>query len=180
MKVTREVFEQALIFAINAHKGQFRKGDGRPYVLHPISVMDKIYKFKRDSKNLYLLGTVCLLHDTVEDVPAVTIQLIAETFGYHVAGLVEELTLDKSQYEKIGKAEYLAQEVISMSSYALAIKLCDRLDNICDMKGMTEEFQQTYIEETLYIIESLQRNRILTRTQKKLVKAILKEIRTYE
>ncbi len=128
----------------------------------------------KESKNMALLMTACLLHDTVEDC-GVKLSSIAKHFGHSVASLVEELTLDKSKYETIGKTKYLCQEVVKMSSYALCIKLCDRLDNVRDMKKMSESFRNKYRAETHEILEAL-KTRKLTKTHTKLIKLIEKEI----
>lgn len=170
MEITLETFERAAIFAVNAHSGQTRKGgDKRPYICHPFSVMLRIFNNKA-SKNMYLLACAALLHDTVEDVEWVTIEVIFKEFGPQIASLVAELTLDKSQYEKIGKKEYLAQELNVMSSYALAIKLCDRLDNCSDLDTMDEDFRKYYIKQTRYILSKLDRH--LSPTHKRLIKQI--------
>lgn len=176
--VSADVLERAIVFAVNAHMGQRRKGDGRPYILHPMSVMQRIQSIKK-SNNIYMLGAAAILHDTVEDC-GVDIDVIAKEFGFHVAALVDELTLDKNQYEQIGKKEYLAQELCHMTSYALAIKLCDRLDNVCDMKEMKPSFQNRYVEETTYILDVLEASkRSLTKTHKALIKMIRKELKKY-
>lgn len=172
--ITVEVFESAILFAVKAHRGQRRKGDGRPYILHPMSVLRTLYEVK-ESKNMYLLATAAILHDTVEDC-GISLKKIAKKFGHAVAALVEELTLDKEKYETIGKTKYLCQEVVKMSSYALCIKLCDRLDNVRDMKKMSNEFRERYKTETAEILNVLEGNRKLTKTQHKLVKLIKKVI----
>ena len=87
MKLTSEDLEKAIIFATEKHKLQVRKGDGKPYILHPMRVMIKLMELK-ESKNVYLLAISCLLHDIVED-QDVTIQEIDEKFGYNVASIVE-------------------------------------------------------------------------------------------
>lgn len=175
IELTSKQLEDAIIFATDKHKGQIRKGDGRPYILHPMSVLIRLNSVKT-SKNMFLLSTAAILHDTVEDCE-VSLEEIAAKFGYHVASLVEELTLDKSKYEKIGKKEYLAQELLKMSSYALVIKLCDRLDNVSDLKSMNEEFRNKYREETRYILDMVKMGRKLTKTHVKLIKEIEKAIR---
>lgn len=175
-EINSSVLEKAILFAVKAHQGQTRKGDGRPYILHPLSVMQRIDKNKKSS-NRYLLAVAAILHDTVEDC-GVTLQQIAEEFGYQVAALVDELTLDKSKYVAIGKKEYLAQELYGMSSYALAIKLCDRLDNLEDMESMSPSFQTKYKEETLYILDRI-KDRKLTKTHRSLIKQINKVLNKY-
>lgn len=174
--MTSEMLSKAILFAVKAHEGQYRKGDGRPYILHPLSVMYRIDKNKKSS-NRYLLAVAAILHDTVEDC-GVTLEQIAKEFGYKVAALVDELTLDKEKYELLGKKEYLARELYGMSSYALAIKLCDRLDNVDDMESMTPAFQTKYKEETLFILERI-KGRKLTKTHKKLIKQINKVLEKY-
>jgi len=172
--LTADEFERALLYAAKKHRGQRRKGDGRPYIMHPLSVMTRILSIKKSS-NAFLLGTAAVLHDVVEDC-GVSIKKIAKKFGYHVAALVAELTLDKTQYEKIGKTEYLCQEMMGMSSYALAIKLCDRLDNVCDMKGMDDEFKERYMKETATIMQTLFKREKLTKTHLALMEMIEKEL----
>ena len=172
-----EMLEKALIYSAKKHKGQRRKGDGRPYILHPIAVMDRIRSAKSDSNNIHLLGTCALLHDTVEDC-GVSIRKIAKKFGYSVASIVEELTLDKAMYKVMGKTQYLCISMQDMSSYALAIKLCDRLDNLSDMKTMSKDFQEKYFYETVSIINSL-KTRKLTDTHIDLISQIKVELRKY-
>lgn len=174
MELTAKNLEQAIMFATEKHQGQVRKGDGRPYILHPMSVMIRLGQVKQSS-NPFLLAAACILHDTVEDC-GVTLQEIAERFGYQVASLVDELTLDKTKYETIGKKEYLAQHTVVMSSYALAIKLADRLDNVSDMESMNDDFKKKYVEETQYIIHTLMTKRDkLTKTHEQLI-AMIREV----
>lgn len=168
--ITAALLEEAIEFATICHKGQIRKGDKRPYILHPLSVMSRIYGAKRSS-NMYLLMAAAVLHDVVEDC-SIPLKVIIDKFGLAVATLVDELTLDKSQYEKVGKSEYLAAELNKMSSYALAIKLCDRLDNLEDMASMSDDFRLYYTEQTKFMISSLDRK--LSGTHKRLIKQINK------
>ena len=173
--VDNSILEKALIFAAKKHRGQSRKGNKLSYIMHPMRVAVRLQEVKA-SKNLNLLLAVCLLHDTSEDC-GVSIKKIAKKFGHAIASLVEELTLDKKKYETIGKTKYLCQEVVKMSSYALCIKLCDRLDNVSDMKDMSPDFRQKYKAETKEIILALN-GRVLSPTHKKLVKLIIKQLKT--
>ena len=174
MRITANILEKALMFALVKHQDQVRKGDGRPYILHPISVLLTLSKLKK-SKNQFLLATAAVLHDTVEDCN-VTIQDIANEFGYSVASLVDELTSDKEKIDLLGKKEYLLDKMLNMSTYALCIKLCDRLDNLNDMNTMSVEFKERQICETSYIINGL-KGRKLTKTHKKIIKEINKLIK---
>jgi len=155
------------------HQDQFRKGDGKPYILHPISVLLTLDRMKK-SKNKFLLATAAVLHDIVEDCD-VGLSEIADKFGYQVASIVEELTSDKEKIEALGKKEYLLAKMLDMSSYALCIKLCDRLDNVLDLHSMSEDFKIRTIDETRFILTGLV-NRKLTGTHKKIIKSIKKII----
>lgn len=166
------MFEKALEFAIKKHKGQHRKNTNMPYFWHPISVAENIEEFKQ-SKNLELLMTAALLHDTVEDCPGVTIKKIAEIFGYQVASLVDELTSDQTQIAKVGKTEYLKNKMEKMTSYGLVIKLADRLHNVEDMSKTSKIFQKRYTEETREILDHLESwVRKLTQTHQRLINKI--------
>ncbi|MGW8287981.1 MAG: HD domain-containing protein, partial [Desulfobulbales bacterium] len=65
-----KVFFKALDFAEKAHAGQWRKS-GDPYILHPCNVA-KILVEELDVRDPEILAAA-LLHDTVEDVKAVTL-----------------------------------------------------------------------------------------------------------
>lgn len=172
----QELFEEALIFAINAHKGQFRKISKLPYILHPIRILNHLLEYKEKSNNVYLLAISVLLHDTVEDCKNVTLPIIAEKFGYKVASIVEDLTSDKYAIKKIGKTEYLKNKLTKISSYALTIKLLDRYDNCLDLnkKDTSLSFKIKYKEETLELLDYLSNHRNLSKTQDNLVYKIEK------
>lgn len=174
MKLGVELLEKAILFAVKKHRGQVRKGNGRPYIMHPMSVMSRLYQIK-ESKNIYLLAIACILHDVVEDCD-VSIKKIAKKFGQQVASLVDELTSNPERILILGKTVYLIEKMKNMSSYALVIKLCDRLDNICDMDGMTSESKEKSKVQTYQIIESLEEIK-LTKTHIKLIKLIKKELK---
>ncbi len=171
------LFEEALEFALQKHKGQKRKGNNMPYFWHPMSVARNVQEVK-DSTNLELLMTAAILHDTVEDCTDVTIEEIAKIFGYQVASLVSELTSDDAEIAKVGKTEYLKNKMAGMSSYALVIKLSDRRDNVRDLNSMTQEFKERYTKETIEILDHLESwVRKLTGTHIKLIEKIRKVLK---
>jgi len=151
------LFEEALEFALQKHKGQKRKGNNMPYFWHAMSVARNVQEVK-ESTNLELLMTAAILHDTVEDCKHlnVTIQEIAEVFSYKVASLVEELTNDDKKIAEMGKTEYLKEKMANMSSYALVIKLSDRRDNVRDLNDLKKEFKEKYTKETIEILDHLE------------------------
>ena len=166
------LFEKAIEFAIKQHKGQYRKNSNMPYYWHVMCVAKNVEDNKM-SKNLELLLVAAILHDTYEDCPNVTLEKIAKLFGYKVAALVEELSSDESEIKRIGKTEYLKGKMEKMSSYALVIKLSDRLDNVKDLTSAPEAFRIKYYTETIAILEHLKTcKRKLTATHLKLISKI--------
>jgi len=168
---TTEDYRDAARYAAQAHSGQKRSG-GKPYISHPVRVANLVKKYK-DSKELDKLLSAAFLHDTIEDTDTTEEQL-RKMFGDLVASLVKELTSDKDKIEKLGKAEYLTQKMIHMSSWGLVIKLADRLDNVADIKtAKTPEWRHRYRAETENILTQLEQNRKLSGTHQ----AIIADIR---
>lgn len=173
------MFEKALEFALKKHKWQYRKGSNIPYYWHPINVAKNIEENKK-SKNLELLMTAAILHDTVEDCKWVTINEIAKKFWYMVASLVDELTSDEKEIARIGKIEYLKNKMAKLSSYGLVIKLSDRLDNVRGLHMTTTAFQKKYTKETKEILEYLESwIRKITQTHQKLIEKIKDILKIY-
>lgn len=164
---------EAYLFAKNAHNGQTRI-DGSPYITHPRNVADYVYKFKK-SKNIDDLINSAYLHDTIEDT-TVTYYDICKKFGSTVASLVLELTTDEDMKRELGKTKYLEIKMKNMSSWALVIKLCDRLSNVNDLDKCSESFRNKYIKETVTIIDYLIQNRSLSKTHINIIKSIVNKL----
>ena len=165
--------EEAIEYATIMHKGQFRH-DGSEYINHPIRVADYVLKFK-NSKQLDTLIISAYLHDTLEDTNATYYDII-DRFGIDVASIVLQLTSEKELKKELGKEKYLKYRMKNMSSWALVIKLCDRLDNVVDLKSSSDEFKDKYIKETIGILDFVVHNRDLSNTHINIIKQILKEV----
>ncbi len=163
----------ALEFATRMHKGKMRKGNNpKEYITHPINVAKLVNKYKGNSSNINELTAAAYLHDTIEDTDATYYELL-ENFGPLVASLVMEVTSNKEMQHLLGKNVYLSLKMLSMTSYALTLKLCDRLDNIMGLDDVDAEFREKYINETIYIVNELLRKRELNVTQLKIINDIL-------
>ena len=177
------IVEQALQYATQKHNGQYRKTSNYPYIWHCMSVSRHVENFK-NSHNKDLLLVSALLHDVVElyktkEEQNTELHSIADLFGFKVASLVSELTTDKNEANKVGKTEYLKQKLLQMSSYALVIKLCDRLDNISDLQRASLEFKEKYKKETIDIIDFIFSNRKnLSKTHLQIISEIKKTLNT--
>jgi (p)ppGpp synthase/HD superfamily hydrolase len=167
------MFCKAILFATNAHNGQFRKGSGLPYIIHPMTVA--VYMNTYDAKVSEDLLAAALLHDVVEDCD-VTLETIETEFNKKIRDLVEELTSDKKEIERVGKTVYLTEKMIKMSEDALTIKLCDRLSNMRDSVSLPEDKIAIYTKSTSEILEALGNARYLSQKNADIVSDIWKEI----
>ena len=86
------LLDEAIIFAVQAHSGQFRKGTNRPYILHPLEAAAIVASMTDDLEVI----AAAVLHDTMEDAN-VSLAEITSKFGPRVAGLVQAETENKRE-----------------------------------------------------------------------------------
>lgn len=109
-----EVFEKALMVAIQAHSGQTDK-QGKPYILHPLAVASQLDSLE--------LKTIALLHDTVEDSWVTIPWLLKIGMPGRIVEAVALLTKPKDMpYE-----DYLRR--LKADPMALAVKKADLAHN---------------------------------------------------
>lgn len=165
--MTNKVLE-AIKYADLKHKGQKRRVTNEDYIEHPLKVSYLLMSYK-SSHAMEDLLCAALLHDVIEDTNAKVSDILSK-FGPRVLGLVCELTNDDAMIEKLGKLEYHKKKLVGLSSWALTIKLVDRLANITD--NPSEKMKK----ETKELIEHLKSKRVLTKTQNKICDDILGEL----
>lgn len=145
-----KLFWKAFSFAVSAHEGQKRKS-GDAYVSHPCQVAQILAEEMgvRDPETL----AAAVLHDTVEDVPEVTNEVIAELFGKNVEAIVDGCT--KITHFSGGKQTFyklVHRKIFSGAASRIEImliKLADRLHNLRTMNSMPKHKRQKIAEETL-------------------------------
>jgi (p)ppGpp synthase/HD superfamily hydrolase len=129
------------------HRAQTRhelNEDGTPtrYFEHvrrvAIILMDEMQIMDRD------MIIAALLHDSLEDTKDLTPELLEHCFGTHVVHIVKLLS-------KVPKAGYIDRLAACYEWEVLAIKACDRLDNLRSLMipENTYEFKQKQIKETI-------------------------------
>lgn len=129
--------EKALQFAIEAHRGAVRKGTNKPYILHPIEVLQILSSMDADT-NLMAAG---LLHDTLEDTNA-TLLDIYDQFGTDVAALVNAHTEDKRQIwymRKLHTIDEVPKANIRQKMLVIADKVANLRNLNADYKRIGEE-----------------------------------------
>ncbi len=151
-----EVFWRALDFATEAHYEQWRRS-GDAYILHPCSVA-KVLAEEMDIVHPEILAAA-LLHDTVEDVEAVTIDLVGEKFGPYVQAIVEGCTKvthfsgDKQTHSKLIHRKIFSGAALRPE--VMLVKLADRLHNLRTLRAMPRRKRQRIADETLDIYAPL-------------------------
>lgn len=167
--------DEVLEFAKQKHAGQMRD-DGRPYITHPVRVAKIVDEYKgKYSKNRDAIVAAALLHDTLEDTYT-SYRELKEKFGELVASMVMEVSTASCVPKLIGKGQYLAEKMQMMTSYALVIKLADRLDNLRDLDGTSQDKKQRTIDDTIFILQYLEKRRNFTKAQQALVDLIKLQI----
>ena len=79
--------EQAIIFAVRAHEGAYRKTGNIPFIMHPLEVAAIASTLTDDLDIL----AACVLHDVVEDTD-ITIEEIVHNFGERIGQFVADET----------------------------------------------------------------------------------------
>lgn len=160
-----EMLINALKIATEAHTGQARKYNGRPYIEHPIRVAGEVAtrlasSVSGVSKWLIIeeMIAAAYLHDVLEDTSVTAEDMVKHGIPVSVTALVKELTnpskgmlhLSRSVRKGIDR-DHLAK----VSDQAKFIKLCDRLDNIRDIVVADPQFGKKYSQETLLLLDSI-------------------------
>ncbi|MCL2655102.1 MAG: bifunctional (p)ppGpp synthetase/guanosine-3',5'-bis(diphosphate) 3'-pyrophosphohydrolase [Coriobacteriia bacterium] len=142
-------------FATTAHTGQYRKS-GEDFIIHPLAVACILADLKLDAATI----KAALLHDTVEDSPEVTLEVVSERFGDEVAALVDGVTklgeVDlKTTTEQ--QSESLRKMLIAMARdiRVILIKLADRLHNMRTLDALPPDRQLYKARETMEIYAPL-------------------------
>lgn len=158
---------KAYRFADEAHLGQMR-GNGEPYITHPIAVASQCAEWKLDAQALQ----AALMHDTLEDC-GVTKPEVIEKFGAQVAELVDGLTkLDKLEFNtrEENQAESFRKMLLAMARdvRVILVKLADRSHNMRTLADMPRSKWARISIETLDIYAPIAHRLGLNQTYREL------------
>jgi hypothetical protein len=130
-------------------------------------------RFRKNSIVQHLLDKarthgIDLNYLATQDFPKEDREQFAQLIGYSLAGWGDLSYVSDEAYERasksaealkaVGKLEYLKAHMAGMSSYALFLKLCDRLANMMDNPSAKQ------VSETHEILEHLKERRQLTKS----------------
>lgn len=131
MKTIPSSTDLAFRLACRWHDGQLRKGDGLPYIIHPVSValMLAEHGFSEDT----IAAGFC--HDLLEDT-ACAPEEIARECGEKVLEIVKAVTNEDTEEWERKKTDYIAR-VRSGPAEAKAVCVADK---ICNLRSLIEAY----------------------------------------
>lgn len=149
---------RAVLFATQAHVGQFRKappgGVPLPYIVHPLDVMTRLVRAGVSDEHLL---AAAVLHDVVEDC-GVPHERLVELFGERIASIVAEVT-DPPGISKRKAKELQVLKAPTMSYEAKLLKLADKTANVSDIlvhpPGWKPESIIGYTEGAFAVVQAL-------------------------
>jgi len=152
-----------------AHDGQFRKYTSPPvpYIVHPARVAFLIPYYEPDTYNQTAI-IAAWMHDMIEDCGEKGIDLfedalsrmpLHQVYKKEVSDIVIALTKDDNIHPRAAKWQDAIDKVLDESApnSALLVKICDRIDNLTDLKGFKEGFVKLYLDETDHFIDEIRR-----------------------
>jgi len=148
---------RALAFAAERHSKQRRKdADASPYINHPIALAQVLCNEGGIEDAEVLAAAV--LHDTIEDTET-TADELAAAFGHRIAGIVVEVTDDKTLDKQVRK-ERQVEHAASLSPQAKLVKLADKICNLRDVASTPPvtwplERRQAYFDWAKRVIDGL-------------------------
>lgn len=135
------LIDRAEAFAEKAHDGQKRKGNGDPYIVHPLRVAEMVKPYVSPAA-----VAAAYLHDVVED----TKYRDLSEFPSRVRALVKLLT--KIPGEE--KSEMIKRIGASLDEDGILIKVADRIDNLTDgADSFSKKWLLRYLKDAELLVE---------------------------
>jgi len=122
---------RAFRLARDAHDGDERKGDGSPFITHPVRVAELLAGEGFGDEVI----AAALLHDVVEKSDR-TLGDVADAFGTDVAELVAAMTEDDAIEGYEERKDAHREQVAEAGRGATAIYVADKLANLRDMRRL--------------------------------------------
>ena len=137
---------KCMVKVMNAENG-YKRTDGSNYYYHLVDATQDLINFGiKDEVTI----TACLLHDYVEDVEGVSIQVVADEYGQEVAQVVDMVTkkngIDYKDADGININNYLS--TILLSPRACLVKTADRKHNFSTLDSTSAKHEARQVAET--------------------------------
>lgn len=126
--------DKAIVKAVLLHQGQTRKGDGTPFIAHPLAVALLLAPYTQDDEVL----AAALLHDTLEDTPYTALELDRD-FGTRIREMVQSVTIYNSQGDWEERKRIYLDRIASFSEGSRLICCGDKIHNLSTLAAALEE-----------------------------------------
>ncbi|MDD1695674.1 MAG: HD domain-containing protein [Methanoregula sp.] len=145
--------------ASQAHRGQFRKNGKTPFIVHPKRVAELVKFYGGDH-----IGVIAAwLHDVIEDCDdgetIVHATLRQTNLPQHeqddIFAIISALTKNPDIHGKSERLADILKRINQAPSQAILLKLCDRMDNLIDVRDRGRKFLSAYLSLTDQIIDAL-------------------------
>ncbi|MFT6000554.1 MAG: (p)ppGpp synthase/HD superfamily hydrolase [Neolewinella sp.] len=156
-----DLLQQAWLLAAHHHENQRYptpvEGVTLPYLTHIggvlIEAQQALHHHPEFDANLLLCCAI--LHDTLEDTD-LSADEVRTTFGPVILAGVQALTKDESLPSKRAQMEGSLHRILAEAPEIAAVKLCDRINNLCPPPYYwTAEKKVAYREEAQIILRQL-------------------------
>lgn len=154
------VIKTAADHASRAHKGQYRKDQRTPYIIHPARVAGLVGNLNGS----HVAIIAAWLHDVYEDCSPdwilKTDKLIAglpllSDEQADVFAIVDAMTKKNTISGKANRLSDSLNRILDAPPEATLVKICDRIDNLLDSADRNGSFTRHYLASTDELIETL-------------------------
>ena len=131
MEAKNSLIYKATQFAAKVHQHQTRKGKPIPYILHPLSVANRLSRVGASE----VVIAAAILHDTIEDCTpygSVSKELLEKEFGVNIARMVNDVTEQDKSFSWTQRKQAALDHIPKMDQDSLLVKSADVLDNLSD------------------------------------------------
>lgn len=139
---------KAMVLAMRAHDGQYRRWNNDPFIVHPARVADIINEFPAAEE--YSIA-IAWLHDVLQKCPKSYCDELIATFPEHVVLTVQELTPlpPSAVLSKHDRKNRNKERLKKISDHAKFIKLADKIDKLQEISAtVPTEYIIKLISET--------------------------------
>ena len=147
------MLKKALKIAYKAHKKQFRKHSGLPYILHPLEVAKQLTVWGVTHQDIL---AAAILHDVLEDCNRVELAYFygkINKIGLTIGKIVDDLTFYPDLWTKKGYLESFKDKTETHVA-SLVIKMADRYCNIKDFELSGDPYVTKYTMKALPLWEA--------------------------
>lgn len=150
----QQLITNAYFLGQRGHQGQKRKFTGDDYFVHPVRVALSAASYPFTTSEML---AACFCHDLLEDTDVAPKEIEIAT-NFDVLELVQELTNPSkgSPLSRVLRKQMDRDHLRKVSWAAKIIKMLDRIDNLQEMVGASNNFKRIYCEESFLLVQAIE------------------------